>query len=719
MSKCLLYNQVVGGRPGWIIIPVRDSGALVGDRIVGTPPGIKYALCVKRPDDRMNSSDVLRIIELHSSIEYCITYLRKRDIFKELRHRSMLKLKETLENMSKRADLDLQVMFNKLASTLVHCLPGAQVYTAVLNTDFNSITYSLFDSSFTSSGGESGENNAEKVTLWSGQGSDWTAVGRKASMVSLKNLSDIAAHGRKFACFKPFINCSFPRYTVPLQSGDVSLGLFGVENLDVYQGGLGDNGLKAFNTHSRRGTEYLLGESDNQTSLDSLSSTFGVSREMKELKDWLQSVAGMCGDVMYSAKEKHAINELDLYTQLTTSTPTGLMRRVLNACLGVLQGCRMVELWAVRKVAIDSRPPIQASRINTASAKEKDKQNSTDVHKSISSDDSTSDAESDANIRINNDSPDSYIKGLPMYNPDVAVPAEYDITSLAVQTPHPPPDPSRRLKFMDIKLVYNSAKKTVKKKLLMREDDQGNGIEISEKVNLGFGSMIKRRFSTTIEKNLGAPSNDNDDNVQTTEIDNDQGKEGGYISLNSPKQHVPTKYILGIENCGIEFCYLLNCAADVPDAVEAVMMERTRSPNKVKIRKVQSRKEMLSSKAFDSDMEVKTNKKKNAYLMINDLSREKAAAAANAEQRKKEYKRMEERKKLLCNTYLCEDTTVVLGNDRDFKIVVYELTEDMTIINEFRGFFQLLTFKEENFKCKLVPERIIVENIQVLLLQLF
>lgn len=43
------------------------------------------------------------------------------------------------------------------------------------------------------------------------------------------------------------------------------------------------------------------------------------------------------------------MNELDTYVQLSTSSTAGLMRRVLNVCLNVLQGCRMMELWAVKE----------------------------------------------------------------------------------------------------------------------------------------------------------------------------------------------------------------------------------------------------------------------------------------------------------------------------------------------------------------------------------
>jgi hypothetical protein len=56
--------------------------------------------------------------------------------------------------------------------------------------------------------------------------------------------------------------------------------------------------------------------------------------------------------MQFSAREKHAMNELDSYIQLSSSSTAGLMRRVLNVCLNVLQGCRMMELWTVKEESV-------------------------------------------------------------------------------------------------------------------------------------------------------------------------------------------------------------------------------------------------------------------------------------------------------------------------------------------------------------------------------
>ena len=43
---------------------------------------------------------------------------------------------------------------------------------------------------------------------------------------------------------------------------------------------------------------------------------------------------------------------------------------------------------------------------------------------------------------------------------------------------------------------------------------------------------------------------------------------------------------------------------------------------------------------------------------------------------------------------MCTDTDVILSTDRDVKFTVYECTDDLKIIREFKGLVQLLTFKE-------------------------
>lgn len=48
-------------------------------------------------------------------------------------------------------------------------------------------------------------------------GNDWSAVGRKAIPIIIRNISDVTNNGGHFICFKPFSCTSFPRYTIPLQ----------------------------------------------------------------------------------------------------------------------------------------------------------------------------------------------------------------------------------------------------------------------------------------------------------------------------------------------------------------------------------------------------------------------------------------------------------------------------------------------------------------------
>lgn len=112
-----------------------------------------------------------------------------------------------------------------------------------------------------------------------------------------------------------FLDHSFPRFTISMFSEDVALGLFQVQNFDLYRGG-------AYNSHTNVISNH----------------------DVQELRSWLESVGEIAGDVLYKALERDAITKVLTYMQYWDSSLPGVLAVLLEEVSNVLQGCRLMEV---------------------------------------------------------------------------------------------------------------------------------------------------------------------------------------------------------------------------------------------------------------------------------------------------------------------------------------------------------------------------------------
>jgi hypothetical protein len=105
-----------------------------------------------------------------------------------------------------------------------------------------------------------------------------------------------------------------PLISVPLIAEDAAWGAVSVHNFDIHKGGL--------NSHF----------------VDELDVT-----------KWLQEVGKIAGSALYENKEKKSLHNIELYTMRWRSTKTGLIQHLLQSCMDVLVGCRVMEVWGMNK----------------------------------------------------------------------------------------------------------------------------------------------------------------------------------------------------------------------------------------------------------------------------------------------------------------------------------------------------------------------------------
>lgn len=142
----------------------------------------------------------------------------------------------------------------------------------------------------------------------------------------IKSYSDLK--DKVISIFTLFPLQRFPRITIPLKSGDVSLGFYQIDQFDSYKGGLQNkNGLY----------------------------------DEKEIKQWLETLGEMCGDVIYQSKEDCVLDKVLKYSQLWNSNIYKLLSNVIKDSFQVLQGCKMMEILEIDSLKnitslIESKP---------------------------------------------------------------------------------------------------------------------------------------------------------------------------------------------------------------------------------------------------------------------------------------------------------------------------------------------------------------------------
>jgi hypothetical protein len=118
---------------------------------------------------------------------------------------------------------------------------------------------------------------------------------------------------RPIAVFGQFPMCRFPRYSVPLRSGDAALGFFQLENFDVLSGGTASGGVT----------------------------------EEGELRTWLEEIGDACGAAMYVGNEARVLANIEAFCTCWDSSINGLIADLVRDCFKVVQGCHLMEILSI------------------------------------------------------------------------------------------------------------------------------------------------------------------------------------------------------------------------------------------------------------------------------------------------------------------------------------------------------------------------------------
>jgi hypothetical protein len=310
--------QQIVCKPEWVTLPIQDMGMRVGPRrgdLIGTTPGFKMALCIEREEGRANVSDAMMLQSLTHAFSECVTQLRKKDIFRAVREKALVSLRVQVKEMATRADFSKDAVVKLIYDVVSVCLPGVKGRTAMLSQDARMIEYLSFEEQTKQDKEDSLSplvTAPKTVVLYLNQGADWDVIGRtqNRSLVASK-YADFA--GRPVATFNPFSECRFPRFSVPLRSGDAAMGFFQLENFDVLAGGMQRGGLT----------------------------------EEGELRAWLEDVGDACGAAMYVGNEARVLANIDAFCQCWNSSINGLIADLVRDCFTVVQGCRLMEILSV------------------------------------------------------------------------------------------------------------------------------------------------------------------------------------------------------------------------------------------------------------------------------------------------------------------------------------------------------------------------------------
>lgn len=308
--------SIIPAKPDVMLIPIKGMGAIVDGRCIGNDPQKQYALAVKRGGhEKFPVSDTMMIQDSLIVIQKCVTQLRRKELYTHIRDSSLNKLRVYFDNMIRKNRFDLSAIFKRVSSVISTCFPGTVSFIALSSKDSKSMRYTLFEKSFEK------EDSPSFFTLWEGEGIEWNCVGRhagKGSTVSSKELSGAHTYGKPIA-FSRFRQFRPPRICSPLSCGDVSLGVVGIENFDVYRAGMNEN-----------------------------------FSDMPSVQRWLDSIGNLCGKILYTGREKNVIKLLESYSLLSMSSVNGLLKVLLENCLQVLQGCRLMEIWSLHDRSLTS-----------------------------------------------------------------------------------------------------------------------------------------------------------------------------------------------------------------------------------------------------------------------------------------------------------------------------------------------------------------------------
>lgn len=158
------------------------------------------------------------------------------------------------------------------------------------------------------------QNNSKYTRIKNFKNSyDWSLLGcNKSSVNILKSYASLPIN--EFLALKSFSHLQLPRISIPLIADDVAWGVLSVDNFDIHKGG-------------------LLGHFVDE---------YDVSK-------WLQEIGKIAGLALYENREKKSLHDIELYIMKWKSNKVGLIQRVLQSCMDVLVGCKIMEIWGMSK----------------------------------------------------------------------------------------------------------------------------------------------------------------------------------------------------------------------------------------------------------------------------------------------------------------------------------------------------------------------------------
>ena len=300
--------HVLSTRKEWLLLPLRGMGLIVDHQSVGTHPLKQYSICIERSTAKLTRSDAVMLTELQEALQTCLINLQRRDIYRYIRNRSLDRLKIYFENMIRNNTFSLNSVFSRIARIMKISFPGATFFISLVSKDFSHMKYCIYDSSMDT------DDDPLFFTLWDGQGLEWECVGRdsfRRYICDVKGLKPERLDHVIPISFCRFQQFRAPRICSPLRSGDAAMGVLGLENFDILKAG-----------------------------------AYADLVDLEDIKQWLSTAADLCGDVIYSGREKKVLKFLESYVLFSSSSSKGLIRITLEHVLSVLQGCRLMEIWS-------------------------------------------------------------------------------------------------------------------------------------------------------------------------------------------------------------------------------------------------------------------------------------------------------------------------------------------------------------------------------------
>ena len=323
----------LSSRPEWVMLPLSDvSMKICGVTVGSTKPGERFVMALQRQLSHCYDSDISLLRDMRESVQSSIIRIRMTDFRRKIRAITLERLKQELsqpppvpaQTNVEQSVLDMQHVTQIVARNVSLCFPGCTVLVGTVRRDYMSLELSVYTAEtrcqYLKEYTEAHESirdsvlfsPSKRIPVERGQGSEWSCVTRNSRAKVIKSTEDM----EDWILFstQPFKHTGLPRVIAPLRSDDVSLGYIIIEKLEAYCTGAGRQLYEA-----------------------------------KEIRDWLEQIGVVSGDIMYALAAERAALRIDHYVNSWISTHEGLVSEILACCSDVLKGVKLLEIWSTSK----------------------------------------------------------------------------------------------------------------------------------------------------------------------------------------------------------------------------------------------------------------------------------------------------------------------------------------------------------------------------------